>query len=96
VVATTAKTREPVLRSGEGYVPRRYYHPRGDIEVCPQHTWILMLAQAYQWTGQPRYLAEIERDLFSHFLAAQLDDGTNWSYMTPLQGQAQEPKQPNC
>lgn len=84
------------MSSNEGYVPRRYYNPRGDIEVCPQHTWVLMLAQAYQWTGQPQYLAEIERDLFNHLLAAQLGDGTNWSYMTPLAGQSQEPEKPNC
>jgi DUF1680 family protein len=84
------------MSTGEGYLARRYYHPRGEIEVCPQHTWILMLAQAYAWTGQPRYLAEIERDLFNHFLAAQLADGSNWSYMTPLVGQAQEPEKPNC
>jgi len=84
------------MSTGEGYLPRRYYHPRGDIEVCPQHTWILMLAQAYRWTGEPQYLSEIERDLFNHFLAAQLADGTNWSYMTPLAGRAQEPETPNC
>ena len=84
------------MSSGEGYLPRRYYHPRGEIEVCPQHTWILMLTQAYQWTGQAQYLSEIERDLFNQFLAAQLADGSNWSYMTPLNGQAQEPYSPNC
>lgn len=84
------------MSTGEGYLPRRYYHPRGDIEVCPQHTWILLLAQAYEWTGKPGYLAEIERDVFNHFLAAQLADGSNWSYMTPLNGQSQEPEKPNC
>ncbi len=84
------------MSTSEGYLPRRYYHPRGDIEVCPQHTWMLMLAQAYQWTGEARYLSEIERDLFNHFLAAQLADGSNWSYMTPLNGRAQEPETPNC
>ena len=40
------------MSSNEGYVPRRYYNPRGDIEVCPQHTWILMLAQAYNGPGK--------------------------------------------
>lgn len=84
------------MSAEEGYIPRRYYHPRGDIEVCPQHTWILMLAQAYQWTGKAGYLGEIERDLFNHFLAAQLADGSNWSYMTPLNGRSQEPYTPNC
>jgi DUF1680 family protein len=84
------------MSAGERYLPRRYYNPRGDIEVCPQHTWILLLNQALQWTGQARYAAEIERDLFNHFLAAQLADGSNWSYMTPLNGQAQEPESPNC
>ena len=34
------------MSSGERYLPRRFYHPRGDIEVCPQHTWILLLEQA--------------------------------------------------
>lgn len=84
------------MSSGERYVPRRFYHPRNDIEVCPQHTWILLLDQALRWTGEARYAAEIERDLFNHFLAAQLADGSNWSYMTPLNGQAQEPYGPNC
>ena len=84
------------MSSSERYVPRRYYHPRNDIEVCPQHTWILLLEQALQWTGEARYAAEIERDLFNHFLAAQLADGSNWSYMTPLNGRAQEPYGPNC
>jgi hypothetical protein len=84
------------MSSGERYVPRRFYHPRNDIEVCPQHTWILLLDQALQWTGEARYAAEIERDLFNHFLAAQLADGSNWSYMTPLNGRAQEPFGPNC
>jgi len=84
------------MSSGERYLPRRFYHPRGDIEVCPQHTWILLLDQALRWTGKARYAAEIERDLFNHFLAAQLADGSNWSYMTPLNGRAQEPKSPNC
>jgi DUF1680 family protein len=64
--------------------------------VCPQHTWILLLEQALRWTGEARYAAEIERDLFNHFLAAQLADGSNWSYMTPLNGRAQEPYGPNC
>ena len=41
-------------------------------------------------------IAEIERDLFNHFLAAQLADGSNWSYMTPLNGRAQQPFGPNC
>ena len=84
------------MSSGERYVPRRFYHPRNDIEVCPQHTWILLLDQALRWTGEARYAAEIERDLFNHFLAAQLADGSNWSYMTPLNGRAQEPYGPNC
>jgi DUF1680 family protein len=84
------------MSSSERYVPRNYYHPRNDIEVCPQHTWILLLEQALQWTGKARYAAEIERDLFNHFLAAQLADGSNWSYMTPLNGHAQEPYGPNC
>jgi DUF1680 family protein len=84
------------MSSGERYLPRRLYHPRGNIEVCPQHTWILLLDQALRWTGQARYAAEIERDLFNHFLAAQLADGSNWSYMTPLNGRAQEPETPNC
>jgi DUF1680 family protein len=84
------------MSSSERYVPRNYYHPRNDIEVCPQHTWILLLEQALQWTGEARYAAEIERDLFNHFLAAQLADGSNWSYMTPLNGRAQEPYGPNC
>lgn len=84
------------MSSGEGYVPRRFYHPNGDVEVCPQHTWILLLEQALLWTGEVRYADEIERDLFNHFLAAQLGDGTNWSYMTPLNGKSQEPEGPNC
>lgn len=84
------------MSSGERYVQREYYHPRNDVEVCPQHTWILLLDQALRWTGEARYAAEIERDLFNHFLAAQLADGSNWSYMTPLCGRAQEPSGPNC
>jgi uncharacterized protein len=84
------------MSSLERYVPRRYYHHRNQIEVCPQHTWILLLAQALAWTGNPRYVEEIERDLFNHFLAAQLSDGSNWSYFTPLNGQAREPSSPNC
>jgi DUF1680 family protein len=84
------------MSSSEGYVPRRFYHARNEVEVCPQHTWILLLEHAYRWTGEAVYLAEIERDLFNHFLAAQLADGSNWSYMTPLNGRAQEPESPNC
>ncbi len=84
------------MSSGEGYVPRRFYHPNGDVEVCPQHTWLLLLDQALRWTGEARYADEIERDLFNHFLAAQLGDGSNWSYMTPLNGKSQEPEGPNC
>jgi DUF1680 family protein len=49
-----------------------------------------------KWTGKARYAAEIERDLFNHFLAAQLADGSNWSYFTPLNGRAREPEPPNC
>jgi DUF1680 family protein len=56
----------------------------------------LLLDQALQWTGEAKYAAEIERDLFNHFLAAQLADGSNWSYMTALNGKAQEPWGPNC
>jgi DUF1680 family protein len=84
------------MSSGERYVEREYYHPRNDVEVCPQHTWILLLDQALRWTGEAKYAGEIERDLFNHFLAAQLADGSNWSYMTALNGQAQEPYGPNC
>lgn len=84
------------MSSSERYLQRRYYHPRSDIEVCPQHTWILLLDQALRWTGQADYAAEIERTLFNQFLAAQVADGSNWSYMTPLTGHAQEPEGPNC
>jgi DUF1680 family protein len=84
------------MSSGERYIQREYYHPSNDVEVCPQHTWILLLDQALQWTGEAKYAAEIERDLFNHFLAAQLADGSNWSYMTALNGKAQEPWGPNC
>ena len=84
------------MSSLERYVPRKYYHQRNQIEVCPQHTWILLLAQALEWTGEACYAAEIERDLFNHFLAAQMSDGSNWSYFTPLNGRAREPSTPNC
>jgi DUF1680 family protein len=84
------------MSSTERYVPRRYYNARNQIEVCPQHTWILLLDQCLQWTGAARYAAEIERDLFNHFLAAQLADGSNWSYFTPLNGHAVEPESANC
>lgn len=84
------------MSSGERYVPFRYYHPRNDIEVCPQHTWILLLDRALRWTGEARYAEEIESTLLNSFLAAQLADGSNWSYMTPLNGQAQRPSTPNC
>ena len=84
------------MSSNEHFLPRRYYHPRGDVEVCPQHTWLLLLAQALEWSGEARYAAEIERDLFNQLLAAQLADGSNWNYMTPLNGRAQEPEGPNC
>src|SRR5512134_4002687 len=59
------------MSSSEGYVPRRFYHPNNDVEVCPQHTWLLLLDQALRWTGEACYAEEIERDLFNHFLAAQ-------------------------
>ncbi|MCJ7739510.1 MAG: glycoside hydrolase family 127 protein, partial [Anaerolineae bacterium] len=52
------------MSSGERYLPGECYHPNGDIEVCPQHTWILLLEQALRWTGEACYAAEIERDLF--------------------------------
>ena len=84
------------MSSTERYVPRRFYHARNQIEVCPQHTWILLLDQCLQWTGAAKYAAEIERDLFNHFLAAQLADGSNWSYFTPLNGHAVEPSSANC
>jgi len=84
------------MSSGERYVEREFYHPRNEVEVCPQHTWLLLLDQALRWTGEAAYAAEIERDLFNHFLAAQLADGSNWSYMTALNGRAQEPYGPNC
>ena len=84
------------MSSGERYVEREFYHPRNDVEVCPQHTWLLLLDQALRWTGEAAYADEIERDLFNHFLAAQLEDGSNWSYMTALNGRAQEPFGPNC
>lgn len=84
------------MSSLERYVPHKYYNARNQIEVCPQHTWILLLDQLLRWTGEQRYMDEIERDLFNHFLAAQLADGTNWSYFTPLNGRAREPESPNC
>lgn len=84
------------MSSLERYVPHKYYNARNQIEVCPQHTWILLLDQVLRWTGEQRYIDEIERDLFNHFLAAQLADGTNWSYFTPLNGRAREPESPNC
>ena len=84
------------MSSTERYVPRRFYNARNQIEVCPQHTWILLLDQCLQWTGDASYAAEIERDLFNHFLAAQLADGSNWSYFTPLNGHAVEPSSANC
>lgn len=84
------------MSSGERYIPHRFYHAVDNIEVCPQHTWILLLETAYRWTGKGHYIAEIERTTFNQLLAAQLADGTNWSYMTPLNGRAQEPETPNC
>ncbi len=84
------------MSAGERYVEHRYYNPRNEIEVCPQHTWLLLLEKALNWTGEARFAEEIERTLFNSFLAAQLADGSNWSYMTPLNGRAQEPFGPNC
>lgn len=84
------------MSTGERYVRLPYYHPEGEVEVCPQHSMLLLLHQLYCWTGDARYLDEIERDTFNHLLAAQLADGTNWSYMTPLNGQAQKPESSNC
>lgn len=84
------------MSSNERYVPRRFYNPRNDVEVCPQHTWILLLEKALNWTGRARYSAEMERALFNSFLAAQLADGSNWSYLTPMNGTAQNPGSPNC
>lgn len=84
------------MSSGERYVPRKFHNPRNDIEVCPQHTWILLLEKALNWTGKAKYSEEIERDLFNNFLAAQIADGSNWSYMTPMNGTARNPTSPNC
>ncbi|MFW5980475.1 MAG: beta-L-arabinofuranosidase domain-containing protein [Halanaerobiaceae bacterium] len=84
------------LSSEERYVPFSYYHQKNGIEVCPQHTWILMLERAFNWTGKAKYMEEIERTLYNNFLAGQLADGSNWSYMTPLNGEAAAPSSPNC
>jgi len=84
------------MSSLERYIPRRYYNRRNQIEVCPQHTWMLLLEHALRWTGEARYGAEMERDVYNHLLAAQLADGSNWSYFTPLNGRAEEPSTPNC
>jgi hypothetical protein len=84
------------MSSNERYVPRRFYNPRNDVEVCPQHTWILLLEKALNWTGKARYSSEMERTLFNSFLAAQLADGSNWSYLTPMNGTAQNPGGPIC
>lgn len=84
------------MSSGERYISPRFYHATGEIEVCPQHTWLLLLEQVYRWTGEARYYEPIERDVFNQLLAAQLADGSNWSYMTPMNGHAQEPVHPNC
>ena len=84
------------MSAGERYVQYPYYHPNNEIEVCPQHTWILLLEHALQWTGKAKYAEEMERTMFNSLLAAQLADGSNWSYMTPMNGRAQEPSGPNC
>lgn len=84
------------MSAGERYVQYPYYHPNNEIEVCPQHTWLLLLEQALLWTGNPKYAEEMKRTLFNSLLAAQLADGSNWSYMTPMNGRAQEPVGPNC
>ncbi len=84
------------MSSGERYVPYAYYNPRGDIEVCPQHSWVLLCERALSWTGDARYAEEIERTLLNNFLAAQRRDGSNWHYMIPMNRPAQPVGSPNC
>lgn len=84
------------MSSGERYVPYPYYNPRNDIEVCPQHSWVLLCEKALSWTGDARYAEEIERTLLNNFLAAQRSDGSNWHYMIPMNHPAQPVSTPNC
>lgn len=84
------------MSSGERYVPYPYYNPRNDIEVCPQHSWVLLCEKALSWTGDARYAEEIERTLLNNFLAAQRRDGSNWHYMIPMNRPAKPVGSPNC
>lgn len=84
------------MSSGERYVPYPYYNPRNDIEICPQHSWILLCEKALAWTGDPRYAEELERTLLNNFLAAQRRDGSNWHYMIPMNRPPSPVSSPNC
>ena len=55
-------------------------------ETCVTVTWLQLNAQLYRLTAEPRYVAEMERSVYNHLLAAQRDDGAEWCYYTPLVG----------
>ena len=55
-------------------------------ETCVTVTWLQLNAQLYRLTAEPKYVAEMERSVYNHLLAAQRDDGAQWCYYTPLVG----------
>ncbi|GIG93261.1 beta-L-arabinofuranosidase domain-containing protein [Plantactinospora endophytica] len=55
-------------------------------ETCVTVTWLHLTRQLFALTGESGYADEIERTLFNHLRAAQLPDGSGWSYYTPLDG----------
>ncbi|GAA1855968.1 beta-L-arabinofuranosidase domain-containing protein [Asanoa iriomotensis] len=55
-------------------------------ETCVTVTWLHLTRQLFALTGECVFADEIERTLFNHLRAAQLPDGSGWSYYTPLDG----------
>ncbi len=65
-------------------------------ETCVTTTWIQLNWQLLRLTGEAKYGDEIERAYYNHLAGAQLPDGSQWCYYTPLEGTKPYGNATNC
>ncbi len=65
-------------------------------ETCVTTTWIQLNWQLLRLTGEAKYGDEIERSYYNHLSGAQLPDGKQWCYYTPLEGTKPYGNSTNC
>jgi uncharacterized protein len=59
-----------------------FFHPGGLVETCSSATWLTLTQAMFLRSGDPRFLAEIEKTALNAILGAMDANGRDWCYFT--------------